>query len=627
MFGQLGVQPTDRWARSARGGSDVRLGMRGRRLAFVCRIASAGIAVGLAVIVTARSVGADDAESAVGPLMKLLESGRVPAERQATVVEMICGRGNANDLRIIFDRAVRPDGFDRALRLRALHWLSDAATTRKVRPAGARDGLRGLIGESPANPPALREAAMRLAASWRDPSVVPELRAAALDPNAADSMRRVALDGLVAIGGEPSKDALVALSAPGNAVDLRMRAISGLSAIDLALAARSAVELLSVVDPRTDTTPLVRAFLDRRGGPESLGAALEDASISADVAKRALRGMFSVGRNDTVLADPLGKLAGIELGAPPPTASDIGSIVGEVDARGDAARGEAIFQRKDLSCAKCHSIRGAGGQVGPDLSAVGGASPTEYVVTSILNPNAAIKEQYATKILTTTDGRVLTGIVRDRDEIKIRINDAESREVDVPISDIEEESDGPSLMPQGLTRFLTRDELVDLARFVSELGKPGPFAVREDATIQRWKVLRSPAPELLRDDFHLDQFREQVLARPVAEDASVYARVSGDLPLEAIRSETIDPVVFLRGECEVVESGRVRFLVRTTGPSRVWIDDQPFEQQREFESELSVGRHVVTVRVELSDPRSTTVRVECVRPETGGAAFAVVGGP
>ena len=40
-------------------------------------------------------------------------------------------------------------------------------------------------------------------------------------------------------------------------------------------------------------------------------------------------------------------------------------------------------------------------------------------------------------------------------------------------------------MPKGLTNTATRGELLDLVRFLSELGKPGPYALRPSPTIQR----------------------------------------------------------------------------------------------------------------------------------------------
>ena len=47
----------------------------------------------------------------------------------------------------------------------------------------------------------------------------------------------------------------------------------------------------------------------------------------------------------------------------------------------------------------------------------------------------------------------------------------------IPMIEIEEQKIGGSLMPAGLADTLTRSELVDLVRFLSALGKVGPFAV------------------------------------------------------------------------------------------------------------------------------------------------------
>src|SRR3712207_8812594 len=52
-------------------------------------------------------------------------------------------------------------------------------------------------------------------------------------------------------------------------------------------------------------------------------------------------------------------------------------------------------------------------------------------------------------------------------------------------ADVDEEANGKSLMPEGITRILTRAELLDLIRFVSELGKPGtPYALRGPGTLR-----------------------------------------------------------------------------------------------------------------------------------------------
>ena len=45
----------------------------------------------------------------VGPLMKLLQSGKLPPARKPTVVEMICTRGEPDDLAVILKQTIAGD--------------------------------------------------------------------------------------------------------------------------------------------------------------------------------------------------------------------------------------------------------------------------------------------------------------------------------------------------------------------------------------------------------------------------------------------------------------------------------------------------------------------------------------
>ena len=42
-------------------------------------------------------------------------------------------------------------------------------------------------------------------------------------------------------------------------------------------------------------------------------------------------------------------------------------------------------------------------------------------------------------------------------------------------------------MPDGLVDSLTRQEFVDLVRFLSELGKVGPYAPNPARLVRRWQ--------------------------------------------------------------------------------------------------------------------------------------------
>src|SRR5262245_35395426 len=88
---------------------------------------------------------AADEPSPAAPLMKLLQSGRLPAERVGTVVEMVCQKGNGEDLAYIFAQVQKPDAYKPAVRLKALELLTDAAVVRKVKPKGDLAALKLLL--------------------------------------------------------------------------------------------------------------------------------------------------------------------------------------------------------------------------------------------------------------------------------------------------------------------------------------------------------------------------------------------------------------------------------------------------------------------------------------------------
>ena len=580
-----------------------------------------------AMTIGSTPVQADEPESAVGPLMKLFQSGRLPVERQAAVVEMICNRGNQHDLKVIFDKVVQPDGFAADLRLKAMQWMTDAAVTRKVKPAGELAALEKLVvGEAAGANPALQQASIKLASTWKDAAISPALQVLATDPKTRPELRRVAIEGLIAIGDTPSIATLAKLVDKQSSLPVRMQAAGGLSGMDLTMACRAAAAILADATPKDDPDEMLATFLDRKNGAEQLAAEIAKQKLVPDVAKRSLRYMYSVGRSDPALSDVLSKAAGIAADAPPPTPEEVTRISADVIAKGDAARGERIFRRKDLNCLKCHSINRAGGQVGPELSAVGGSSPIDYVVNSILNPNLAVKEQYVTRIFALSTGKVLTGVVIDRDDVRVNMRDANGNIVKIPTADIDEEVAGKSLMPQGLTKFLTRDELLDLAKFISELGKPGAYAVQQGKTIQRWRNLRKPPPELTAEIPHLEHIRQLVLASQPADWESVYGRVSGGLPLEELRMGDKPAVLILQGEINVSAAGKATVSISSTETLQSWFDADSFDTKKQFDVELTPGRHTITLRVEVSTREAPEVRVEFKTPADSAANYEVIGG-
>jgi len=99
--------------------------------------------------------------------------------------------------------------------------------------------------------------------------------------------------------------------------------------------------------------------------------------------------MNSSGRRNESLARVLIQPAGSNSQM---TAKEIAAFVAEVRARGDAKRGAEIFQRPQLGCVACHSVDGHGGNIGPNLSALGTAQPIDFIVGAILDPQKESKK-------------------------------------------------------------------------------------------------------------------------------------------------------------------------------------------------------------------------------------------
>jgi len=540
------------------------------------------------------------------------------------VVEMVCKRGDAEDLSYVFDQVLDPAAFPADLRLKALNWLTDAAKINKIKPTGDLAKIENLLNEGEAaKNPAFALAVMQLAAQWHVPSVSDELQRIATADKVDEKLQTAAIEGLATIGDATSRATIATLAAKGHPTQVRFLAIAALTGLDLDAAAKAAAAALAEATPQDDPTALIQAFLDRKNGSEKLAASLGSANLSGDVAKLALRTMYAAGHSDAALSDILSKAAGIAVDAPPPTGDELTRIIAQVTEKGDAARGERVFRRTDVGCMKCHSVSGGGGNVGPDLSPLGATSPVEYVVNSILNPNLAVKELYITKMIVTSGGQTFSGIVVDRNEQQVKLKNALGQIITIPTADIDEEVEGKSLMPQGLTKFLTADEFLDLARFVSELGKPGPYALRKTPTVQRWRVLKNPNSQLVAEAPNVEFLRELVLAAPDEQWLPAFGRVAGSLPLDEVKALAGSPVLYLQGTIEVVEPGAVGLVMQSTDPAQAWLDVTSFDPQQKFTADLDKGTHTLTVRVALGDRPMPELKAEFFKPAGSKAEIVV----
>src|SRR5205823_10626879 len=79
--------------------------------------------------------------------------------------------------------------------------------------------------------------------------------------------------------------------------------------------------------------------------------------------------------------------------------------------KGDAGRGKALLAasfKGETQCLKCHTIRGNGGSIGPDLSMIGKKASRENLIESILYPSKAVADQYLNWNVETKKGVTIT---------------------------------------------------------------------------------------------------------------------------------------------------------------------------------------------------------------------------
>jgi putative heme-binding domain-containing protein len=118
------------------------------------------------------------------------------------------------------------------------------------------------------------------------------------------------------------------------------------------------------------------------------------------------------------------------------------------------------------SCGKCHTLFGQGGKVGPDLTTFK-RDDIGNMLLQVVNPSAEIREGYETYQVETKDGRLLTGLLADKDNQVVVLRGADGQNVTVRQEQIEEmAAQKKSLMPEGLLKGLSDQQVRDLFAYL-----------------------------------------------------------------------------------------------------------------------------------------------------------------
>ncbi|HCK52217.1 MAG TPA: sorbosone dehydrogenase [Planctomycetaceae bacterium] len=530
----------------------------------------------------------------VPAVLDLLGRGELSETDRNRAVSLLADLGGPGQLRIALDMALN-DSTPPAQAGNLLDALARTARSRRVKPSGALEGIQALFSS---DTPEVQSAAVRCAGLWKLESLRPALQKLASQPGSSSDLRATALDSLSSLGGEASRAQLAKLANQLPTPAGRLQALTSLVTVDPGGAAALLPAVLAKSPRQGNPAGVVAAFLARKDGPALLEKSLATKKLAPDHAKLILRTIDGSGRKLPGLVTATRTAGGLKTGPTKLSTQEMKTLVADVTGRGDAGRGELVYRRQKLGCLACHAIGGAGGRVGPDLVSLGASAPLDYIANSLLDPNSKVKENYHSLVVVTKQGKVVTGIKLRQTDNDLVLRDANDREIAVPRKSIDEQVAGSSLMPTGLIENLTRGELIDLIRFLSALGKPGPYAASRRPTARRWRALANTQPAR----FRLQRTRD---GQAAADDSAFtwqprYATVGGrlpmaDLPRLQLRKRSVSVV---RCEIEVISSGRLAISVGDSNGLAAWIGTRPLALEPVTTTTLPTGRHRLTIVVD-----------------------------
>ncbi|RBP43936.1 putative membrane-bound dehydrogenase-like protein [Roseimicrobium gellanilyticum] len=530
---------------------------------------------------------------ALEPLLTAYLANKLAPEDAETVLAMVGDFGSPKQLGAILTVALERLGQNAPVSP-LLASLQRAAQRGGIPEGAAFEQTKKLLDS--ANP-GFRAQGAQLAGLWKQEPARELLTQWAQSAEADMAVRVASVRGLVSLGGEASRTLLDKLSQDPSGEVRAQLGIIPLSDLTPSLAAKRAVEFLGTVKSPEDAKPVLEAFLRNKKLPAVLAKELEGKTIPEAAAIEGIRLASSKGLA-SLIEDSLRKAGQIKQMDKPLTPEEMTAMVAKVQKLGDAARGEKVYRRQQLLCISCHAIGGSGGVIGPDMVSIGASAQVDYLIESILNPTAKIKEGYHMTMVTTKDGRVVAGGVAQDGSDELVIRDAANQMHKVAKADIAQKTISPvSMMPPGLTASLREDEFLDLVRFLSELGREGPYKTPANPYIRTWRTMGVMEQADVDHVRHVGLFalNDRAYKYPWEFKTSL---VSGDLPL----AEMPVPVKMYpwfpriaQADLEMPAAGQVKLKLTATKGIVVTVGEKVIQEvTEELPLELPAGKSTVT---------------------------------
>ena len=136
-------------------------------------------------------------------------------------------------------------------------------------------------------------------------------------------------------------------------------------------------------------------------------------------------------------------------------------------ASGDPKAGETIFWGK-AGCSNCHSIRGRGGKLGPDLGNAGSTQAMPQIRESIVDPDADGNPNYRPVDLLLKNGKRVRGVARNYTNYSLQVQDKDGKLHLILMRDVSEISlSKSSPMPKDYAKRLSGEEIDHVIAYLS----------------------------------------------------------------------------------------------------------------------------------------------------------------
>ncbi|WP_417748052.1 PVC-type heme-binding CxxCH protein [Rosistilla oblonga] len=553
----------------------------------------------------------------VAPIVAAIRSGGIDAARSTALLSALASAADAaslNDLlQIILDPQRKFSDADRAALIAAVVRQKE---TRNVMPSQGPALLKAfaetasLESDSPGE-----QALLKAIGLWKAAELQPIVLAAIQRAQASDSLPAVALATLGQLASEASLNKLTAIANDGQADPAwRIAAIEALVGPRPNLAAREAWELMASRDQAPWGEQAIRGTLRRKGGPGRLLQTLAGVKLPSDAARAAIHEVRAAGNHPT-LEDAIREAGKLDDASWKMSAELTQQLTAAVHESGDPAKGEAIFRRSELQCIACHAIGPAGGRVGPNFVSLGGSAQIDYLIESLIDPNAKVKENFHSVVVVVEDGTIVQGIRESETDESLTVRLADGSKKTIPQDTIDQVGEGRSLMAAGLVDSLTRDELVHLVSFLSELGRTPAYTITTEPIVRSWqKLVYSPEANHLLNRTSVDSVATD---NPVLVWENTTTQVDGRVPVAELpkfkQHHTAPPTSFIRFDFESFDDKPIRIALPETDALKMWVDGKPTPTWNAAELKLGKGKHRVTLAVRrdaISEPFAVKIDSE-----------------